>query len=112
MPVVAVGLITDSDPVRGDSAGGDADLIGLAGALLWHPRWPWHAAAHFDADIALPDQYLRSALAAAEERQIDRYPNARQRWNMAVEGGQDVRGCGRDALRISLPPPNSPAGQP
>ena len=61
MPVVAVGLITDFDQAEAILSAGDADMIGLARALLWDPRWPWHAAAHFGTDIALPDQYLRSA---------------------------------------------------
>ena len=39
---------------------GDADLIALARAMLYNPRWPWHAAAHFGAHVRAPDQYLRS----------------------------------------------------
>jgi hypothetical protein len=32
----------------------------LARAILYDPRWPWHAAAHFGAVVKAPDQYLRS----------------------------------------------------
>jgi 2,4-dienoyl-CoA reductase-like NADH-dependent reductase (Old Yellow Enzyme family) len=39
---------------------GDADLIALARTILYNPRWPWHAAAHFGAQVKAPDQYLRS----------------------------------------------------
>jgi hypothetical protein len=39
---------------------GDADLIALARTILYNPRWPWHAAAHFGAQVKVPDQYLRS----------------------------------------------------
>jgi 2,4-dienoyl-CoA reductase-like NADH-dependent reductase (Old Yellow Enzyme family) len=39
---------------------GDADLIALARTMLFNPRWPWHAAAHFGARVKAPDQYLRS----------------------------------------------------
>jgi 2,4-dienoyl-CoA reductase-like NADH-dependent reductase (Old Yellow Enzyme family) len=60
IPVVAVGLITDFDQAEAILAAGDADLIGLARALLYDPRWPWHAAAHFGAQVRVPNQYLRS----------------------------------------------------
>ncbi|SCX89839.1 NADH:flavin oxidoreductase/NADH oxidase [Microvirga guangxiensis] len=60
MPVVAVGLITDYVQAEAILATGDADLIALARAILYDPRWPWHAAAHFGASVKAPDQYLRS----------------------------------------------------
>ena len=60
MPVVAVGLITEFDQAEAIVGTGDADLIALARAILYNPRWPWHAAAHFAATVVAPDQYLRS----------------------------------------------------
>jgi 2,4-dienoyl-CoA reductase-like NADH-dependent reductase (Old Yellow Enzyme family) len=60
LPVVAVGLITDFDQAEAIVGTGDADLIALARAILFDPRWPWHAAAHFGASVAAPNQYLRS----------------------------------------------------
>jgi 2,4-dienoyl-CoA reductase-like NADH-dependent reductase (Old Yellow Enzyme family) len=33
---------------------GDADLIALARTILYNPRWPWHAAAHFGAQVKAP----------------------------------------------------------
>jgi 2,4-dienoyl-CoA reductase-like NADH-dependent reductase (Old Yellow Enzyme family) len=60
MPVVAVGLITDFDQAEAILHTGDADFVALARALLYDPRWPWHAAAHFGAAVKAPDQYLRS----------------------------------------------------
>jgi 2,4-dienoyl-CoA reductase-like NADH-dependent reductase (Old Yellow Enzyme family) len=60
MPVVAVGLITDFVQAEAILVTGDADLIALARAILYDPRWPWHAAAHFGAAIKAPNQYLRS----------------------------------------------------
>ncbi|HEX6997204.1 MAG TPA: NADH:flavin oxidoreductase/NADH oxidase [Gammaproteobacteria bacterium] len=60
MPVVAVGLITDFEHAESILVAGDADLIALARAMLYDPRWPWHAAAHFGASVAAPKQYLRS----------------------------------------------------
>ena len=47
IPVVAVGLITEFDQAETILARGEADLIAIARAILYNPRWPWHAAAHF-----------------------------------------------------------------
>ncbi len=60
MPVIAVGLITDYVQAEAILATGDADLVALARAILYNPRWPWHAAAHFGASVKAPNQYLRS----------------------------------------------------
>jgi 2,4-dienoyl-CoA reductase-like NADH-dependent reductase (Old Yellow Enzyme family) len=60
MPVVAVGLITEFEQAEGIVGTGDADLIALARAILYNPRWPWHAAAHFGATVVAPPQYLRA----------------------------------------------------
>ena len=60
MPVVAVGLIVDFEQAEAIVATGDADLIALARAMLFNPRWPWHAAAYFGARVKAPKQYLRS----------------------------------------------------
>jgi 2,4-dienoyl-CoA reductase-like NADH-dependent reductase (Old Yellow Enzyme family) len=60
MPVIAVGLITDYVQAESILVTGDADLIALARAILYDPRWPWHAAAHFGAAVRVPSQYLRS----------------------------------------------------
>ena len=60
MPVVAVGLITEFEQAEAILAMGDADVIALARAALYDPRWPWHAAAHFNGRVTAPPQYLRS----------------------------------------------------
>ena len=60
LPVVAVGLITEFEQAEAIVSTGDADLIALARAILYDPRWPWHAAAHFGASVVVPNQYLRS----------------------------------------------------
>ncbi|BCT93231.1 oxidoreductase [Lysobacter helvus] len=59
IPVVAVGLITE--PAHADAiiANGDADIVALARAMLYDPRWPWHAAAALGARVHAPKQYLR-----------------------------------------------------
>jgi len=66
MPVVAVGLITEYEHAEAIIGAGDADLVALARAMLYNPRWPWHAAAHLGATVQAPVQYLRS--------QPDRFP--------------------------------------
>lgn len=60
MPVVAVGLITEFEQAEAIVSTGDADMIALARTILYDPRWPWHAAAHFGARVRAPNQYLRS----------------------------------------------------
>ena len=60
LPVIAVGLITDFDQAEAIVGTGDADIVALARAILYDPRWPWHAAAHLGASVKAPNQYLRS----------------------------------------------------
>ncbi|GAB2539493.1 NADH:flavin oxidoreductase/NADH oxidase [Rhodanobacter koreensis] len=60
LPVIAVGLITEFEQAESILSTGDADLIALARAVLFDPRWPWHAAAHFGTQVKVPNQYLRS----------------------------------------------------
>jgi 2,4-dienoyl-CoA reductase-like NADH-dependent reductase (Old Yellow Enzyme family) len=61
IPTMAVGLITDAKQAEAIVASGDADLVAMARAMLWNPRWPWHAAATLGAQIQAPQQYWRSA---------------------------------------------------
>jgi 2,4-dienoyl-CoA reductase-like NADH-dependent reductase (Old Yellow Enzyme family) len=61
MPTMAVGLITDAKQADAIVAAGDADFVALARAMLWDPRWPWHAAATLGAKIVAPPQYWRAA---------------------------------------------------
>jgi 2,4-dienoyl-CoA reductase-like NADH-dependent reductase (Old Yellow Enzyme family) len=60
IPVVAVGLITEFEQAESIIGTGDADLVALARGILYDPRWPWHAAAYFGAQVRAPNQYLRS----------------------------------------------------
>ncbi|AKU90782.1 NADH:flavin oxidoreductase/NADH oxidase [Vulgatibacter incomptus] len=60
LPTVAVGLITDFEQAEAIIGTGDADFVALARTILYDPRWPWHAAAHFGATVKAPKQYLRS----------------------------------------------------
>jgi len=61
IPTIAVGFITDAKQAERIVASGDADLVAIARAMLWNPRWPWHAAAILGAHIHAPTQYWRSA---------------------------------------------------
>ncbi|MEB3753683.1 NADH:flavin oxidoreductase/NADH oxidase [Acinetobacter sp. MD2(2019)] len=57
--VIAVGLITDAQQAEMIVRGGHADAIAIARAILYDPRWPWHAAASLGATIQVAPQYLR-----------------------------------------------------
>src|SRR5450432_2107752 len=61
IPTMTVGLITDAKQAETIVASGDADLVAMARAMLWDPRWPWHAAATLGAQIEAPQPYWRSA---------------------------------------------------
>jgi len=57
---MAVGLITDALQADAIVTAGDADLVALGRAMLWNPRWPWHAAAALGAQIEAPKPYWRA----------------------------------------------------
>ena len=59
MPTIAVGLITEPRQAEAIIANGEADAISLARAMLYDPRWPWHAAAELGAQVQAPQQYWR-----------------------------------------------------
>lgn len=61
LTTIAVGLITEPEQAETLLASGQADAIALARAMLYNPRWPWHAAATLGARVKAPNQYLRSA---------------------------------------------------
>jgi 2,4-dienoyl-CoA reductase-like NADH-dependent reductase (Old Yellow Enzyme family) len=56
----AVGLITEARQAEAIVAGGEADLVFLARALLRDPYWPLHAAQELGAEVDIPPQYLRA----------------------------------------------------
>ena len=60
LPTIAVGLITDPEQAETIVASGEADAVALARAMLYDPRWPWHAAAKLGAKVRAPKQYWRS----------------------------------------------------
>ena len=60
LPTLAVGLITDAVQAEAIIANGEADAVSLARAMLYDPRWPWHAAATLGARVVAPKQCWRS----------------------------------------------------
>jgi 2,4-dienoyl-CoA reductase-like NADH-dependent reductase (Old Yellow Enzyme family) len=60
LPTIAVGLITEPAQAEAIVADGQADAVALARAMLYEPRWPWHAAAALGAQVQAPPQYWRS----------------------------------------------------
>ena len=61
LPTMAVGLITEPRQAEDIVASGQADLVALGRAMLWNPRWVWHAAAQLGGEVSPPRQYGRAA---------------------------------------------------
>jgi NADPH2 dehydrogenase len=55
----AVGLITEAQQAEDILQAGDADLIGLARAFLYRPRWGWQAAAALGCEVSANPVYWR-----------------------------------------------------
>jgi 2,4-dienoyl-CoA reductase-like NADH-dependent reductase (Old Yellow Enzyme family) len=66
LTTIAVGLITDAHQAEAILARGDADLIALARAYLYHPRWSWQAAAALGGTVDASPQYWRCLPAEAK----------------------------------------------
>jgi 2,4-dienoyl-CoA reductase-like NADH-dependent reductase (Old Yellow Enzyme family) len=65
MTTIAVGLITEPRQAEEIVASGAADMVALARAMLYDPRWPWHAAAELGGTVNGPRQYWRALPKAA-----------------------------------------------
>jgi 2,4-dienoyl-CoA reductase-like NADH-dependent reductase (Old Yellow Enzyme family) len=59
LPTMAVGLITEPAQAEGVLQRGNADLVALARAFLYNPRWGWHAAAALQGQVQASAQYWR-----------------------------------------------------
>ncbi|WGR99119.1 NADH:flavin oxidoreductase/NADH oxidase [Bradyrhizobium sp. ISRA443] len=57
---MAVGLIAEAKQAEEIVASGKADMVALARAMLYDPRWGWHAAAELGGEVSAPPQYWRS----------------------------------------------------
>lgn len=60
LTTIAVGLITEPKQAGDIIASGKADMVALARAMLYDPRWGWHAAAELGGEVSVPPQYWRS----------------------------------------------------
>lgn len=60
IPTMAVGLITEARQAEQIVQSGQADFVALGRAMLFNPRWPWHAALELGEQFSCPPQYLRS----------------------------------------------------
>ena len=60
VPTGAVGMITGFQQAEDIVAGGDADAVLLARALLREPSWPRQAAAALGGEGRWPEQYVRA----------------------------------------------------
>lgn len=56
---MAVGMITKPAQAEDIIAGGKADLVALARAVMDDPRWAWHAARELGAETAYAPNYVR-----------------------------------------------------
>lgn len=56
---IAVGLITQAQQAEEIIASHQADLVALARAFLYKPRWTWEAAASLNAQVSASQQYWR-----------------------------------------------------
>ena len=59
MVTTSVGLITDAQQAEAILQAGDADLIALARAFLYQPRWGWQAATALGGTVQASPQYWR-----------------------------------------------------
>ena len=59
LPTIAVGLITEPQQAEDILVRGDADLVALARAFLYKPRWVWEAAATLGGKVQASPQYWR-----------------------------------------------------
>jgi hypothetical protein len=59
LSTIAVGLITQAKQAEDIIASGQADLVALARAFLYKPRWAWEAAASLGGQVQASRQYWR-----------------------------------------------------
>ncbi|RFO96497.1 oxidoreductase [Rhodoferax lacus] len=59
MATTAVGLITDAQQAEAILQSGEADLVALARAFLYQPRWGWQAAAALGGTVEANPVYWR-----------------------------------------------------
>lgn len=60
IPTMAVGMIYRPQHAEAIIADRKADFVAIARGMLFHPHWPWRAAAALNADVDYPPQYIRA----------------------------------------------------
>jgi 2,4-dienoyl-CoA reductase-like NADH-dependent reductase (Old Yellow Enzyme family) len=59
LTTMAVGLITSAQQAEAILQAGDADLVAIARAFLYQPRWGWEAAAALGGQVTASPPYWR-----------------------------------------------------
>jgi 2,4-dienoyl-CoA reductase-like NADH-dependent reductase (Old Yellow Enzyme family) len=59
LTTIAVGLIAEPGHAEEIVASGQADMVALARAMMYDPRWAWHAAEALGEETAYAPQYAR-----------------------------------------------------
>jgi 2,4-dienoyl-CoA reductase-like NADH-dependent reductase (Old Yellow Enzyme family) len=59
LTTMAVGLIAEPGHAEQIVASGQADMVAMARAMMYDPRWAWHAAEALGAETAYAPQYAR-----------------------------------------------------
>lgn len=90
MKVIAVGLITGAQQAETILMTGQADMIGLARAMLYDPRWPWHAAHELGVNLDYPRQYERAHPSRRSGAGINAPGNVAPPPGMTTSGGGTV----------------------
>ncbi len=65
IPTIAVGMITTAQQAEDILNSDSADMVALGRAMLYNPRWPWHAAEQLKSKVYGPPQYWRALPADA-----------------------------------------------
>ena len=60
LPTITVGMITEPQQANAIIEANQADVVAMARAMLYNPRWGWHAAAELGATVHAVPQYARS----------------------------------------------------
>ena len=60
LPTLAVGLITEAEQAEAIISNNEADVISIARAMLYDPRWPWHAADSLGVSLDVAPQFARA----------------------------------------------------
>ncbi|MFO1350282.1 MAG: NADH:flavin oxidoreductase/NADH oxidase [Gammaproteobacteria bacterium] len=61
IPTWAVGMISEPRQAEAIVASGQADIVAIARAMMYNPRWAWHAATELGVATAYSRMYARCA---------------------------------------------------